>query len=80
MMRLSRPWSFVLSVALAAPMLLTGCASTSERADRPEGVPVLLDGVIEEWPDGAAAIADPSYLYFRMSVRGKEPKEKKGKR
>ena len=72
MMRLSRPWSFVLSVALAAPMLLTGCASTSERADRPEGVPVLLDGVIEEWPDGAAAIADPSYLYFRMSVRGEQ--------
>lgn len=30
---------------------------------------VVIDGVIEEWPVDAAAVADEHYLYFRTAVR-----------
>lgn len=66
------------TLTLLGPMLAPGCASVAETSTRssslagPADAPILLDGVIEEWPLDTAGLADASYLYFRMSVRDEQ--------
>lgn len=60
--------------AAMALALLASCAAEPGPAKRGPGpvvtanVPVTLDGNIEEWPAGAALLADEQYIYFRVSI------------
>jgi hypothetical protein len=58
---------------------LSGCAKWKERraerrarnaaqAERPAARPIVLDGQFDDWPTGAATVADQDSIYFRVTV------------
>lgn len=59
---------------LAALPLLAGCAGGPAAAsgDYAGAEPrrIVLDGRLDEWPGSAAALADDSYVYFRLRTLG----------
>lgn len=65
--------------ALLASLALILAAGLAPASDRPgsaqfpirsEARPVMLDGSVDEWPEGVVAMADASYIYLRFRVDG----------
>lgn len=57
----------------AAPALATDRETQSRYAIHDASLPVMLDGSVDEWPEGVVAKADESFVYFRFRVDG-EPR------
>jgi len=57
---------------MAALAAVAGCQSVGTGRHTPrvnlDGRSILLDGRLDEWPADAAAMADPDFMYFRVSV------------
>jgi exonuclease III len=66
----------VMIGCLAGALCSSGCRNAGARA-RSKQVDsaasdrrIVLDGRLEEWPQGAGALADADYIYLRVSVEG----------
>ncbi len=64
------------ALATLALALLAGLAPASDRPGselypvRSDARPVMLDGSVDEWPEGVVAMADESFVYIRFRVDG----------
>jgi len=71
---LSRNLRLAVTGLAAAAVLLSGCramrqARAERRANKSAGA-VMLDGKFNEWPADASTMADPNWVYFRVTVEG----------
>jgi endonuclease/exonuclease/phosphatase family metal-dependent hydrolase len=65
-------------LAGCALAMAAGCASTGTAPEpthdplEATGLRVMVDGLLDEWPEGVAALADAHYLYLTFTLPGDE--------